>query len=477
MSYTTQKRRTFFKTLGGIGTIFLIQPQLFSLGDTKTGQRPNYIIIFIDDMGYGDIGCYGSKKNRTPNIDRMAAEGIKFTDFYVACSVCSPSRAALLTGCYPRRVNLHENEKGQCVLLPNSPKGLNPREVTISELLKKQGYKTACIGKWHLGDQPEFLPTRQGFDYYYGIPYSNDMDQKEIPLPLMRNEEVIEAPVRQDTLTKRYTEETIAFIEKNKDAPFFIYLPHSMVHIPLHASKNFKGKSQNGIYGDAVEEIDWSTGEIIKKLKDIGVDGNTLIVFTSDNGSTGQYGGSNAPLNGHKGRTDEGGMRVPCIMRYPGRIPAGKQCSEVCGTIDMLPTMAGLSGIELPKDRLIDGKNIWPLLSGEPGAKSPHEAFYYYQIDQLQCVRSGKWKLHLPLNSKKRNWGEPEGKTPLKLFNLETDIHEDHDVSAEHPEIINRILKLAEKMKHDIGDVGVEGTNQRPAGWVKEPKPQLLKKE
>ncbi len=484
MYSTIRTCRRFLRSIGAIGPTLSALLLLLACGNSKPGQRPNFIIIFIDDMGYGDLGCYGSKNNRTPNIDRMAAEGMKFTDFYVAASVCSPSRAALMTGCYPQRVNLHQDEKGWCVLFPASPKGLNPDEITIAEILKKQGYKTACIGKWHLGDQPEFLPTRQGFDYYFGIPYSNDMDYKEFdreikgyPLPLMRNEEVIEAPADQDSLTKRYTEETITFIKKNKNAPFFVYLPHTMVHLPLHARQEFKGKSHNGIYGDAVEEIDWSTGEIIKTLKDLGIDDNTLIVFTSDNGSTGEDGGSNGPLRGQKGCTDEGGMRMPCIMRYPGKIPAGKVCTEVSGTIDLLPTLAGLCGSEAPRDRKIDGKNIWPLMSGEPGAGSPHQAIFYYQMDQLQCVRSGKWKVHLPLGSKKRNWGEPEGTTPLKLFDLETDIHEDRDVSAEHPEVVSRLVELAEEMKQDIGDVALKGKNQRPAGWVTTPKPQLLKKK
>lgn len=437
-------------------------------------EKPNFIVIFIDDMGYGDLGCYGSKKNRTPNLDQMAAEGMQFTDFYVASSVCTPSRAALLTGCYPQRVNLHVDENNRCVLFPGARKGLNPKEITIAEILKAQGYNTACIGKWHLGDHPDFLPTKQGFDYYYGIPYSNDMHRKPIPLPLMRNEEVIEAPVKQSTITKRYTMEAITFIRNSKGTPFFLYLPHSMVHLPLHASEAFKGKSSNGIYGDATEEIDWSTGEIIKTVKELEIDDKTLIIFTSDNGSTGKHGGSNVPLRGNKGRTDEGGMRVPCIMRCPGTIPAGTTCSEVSGTIDLLPTLAALSGTTIPEDRIIDGRNIWTLMTGALGVKSPHEAFYYYQMDQLQCVRSGKWKLHLPMESKKKNWGKPEGKTSLKLFDLTKDIHEDHDLSAQHPEVVEKILKLATDMKHDIGDLDQNGVNQRPAGWVEKPQPQLL---
>lgn len=443
--------------------------------NTPSARQPNVILIFVDDMGYGDLGCYGSNKNRTPHIDKMAAEGMKFTDFYVACSVCSPSRAALLTGCYPRRVNLHVDENNLCVLFPGARKGLNPKEITIAEILKTRGYNTACIGKWHLGDHPDFLPTKQGFDVYYGIPYSNDMNRKQVPLPLMRHETVIEAPVNQDTVTRRYTEEAIQFIKHSQDTPFFVYLPHAMVHLPLHASANFKGKSANGLYGDATEEIDWSTGEIFKTLKDLGLDDNTLVIFTSDNGSTGQNGGSNVPLRGRKGRTDEGGMRIPCLMRFPGKIPANSLCSEVTGTIDLLPTLAALSGAHVPKDRIIDGKNIWNLMTGATDAVSPHEAFYYYQMDQLQCVRSGKWKLHLPMESKKRNWGDPEGKTPMRLYDLTNDIHEDHDLSEEHPDVVERLLKLAQDMRQDIGDLDKAGINQRPAGWVETPQPQLLK--
>jgi arylsulfatase A-like enzyme len=246
-----------------------------------------------------------------------------------------------------------------------------------------------------------------------------------------------------------------------------------MVHWPRYASEAFKGKSKNGIYGDALEEIDWSTGEIIKALKELGIDDNTLVIFTSDNGADG--GGSNEPLRNEKGTTYEGGMRVPCVMRFPGKIPEGAVCGQVCSAMDFLPTIVRLAGAQIPTDRKIDGKDIWPLMSGMIGAKSPHEAFYYYQLDQLQCVRSGRWKLHLPMGNKKINWGEPEGKTPLKLYDLQNDIHEDHNVADKHPDIVNRLLALADKMKQDIGDAGVKGENQRPAGWVKDPKPQLLK--
>jgi len=440
-----------------------------------SADNPNVILIFVDDMGYGDLGCYGSTKNRTPNLDQMAKEGIRFTDFYSACSVCSPSRAALMTGCYPQRVNLHEDENGKCVLFPGSVKGLNPDEITIAEVLKKQGYVTACIGKWHLGDHPDFLPTKQGFDYYYGIPYSNDMDRENIPLPMMRNETVVEAPVHQPTITRRYTAETINFIKKNKSHPFFIYLPHAMVHLPLHASEQFKGKSANGIYGDAVEEIDWSTGEIIKILKELNLDQNTLIIFTSDNGSTGRNGGSNLPLSGHKGQTMEGGMRIPCIMRYPSLIPAGQISSVLTGTIDMMPTIANLAGTSAPGDRIIDGRDITALMKGKTVNEPLHKAYFYYQIDQLQCIRSGKWKLHIPQESRRKNWGKPDRNTPLMLFDLEKDISEKNNLAAQYPEVVAKLMELADPVRMTLGDSGRNGSEQRPAGMVDKPYPQLLK--
>jgi len=450
---------------------------LSSSRNESSSKKPNFIIIFCDDLGYGDLGCFGSKKHRTPNIDRMAAEGMRFTSFYVTSGVCTPSRSSLMTGCYPRRVNMHESGAHESVLFPVAKKGLNPSEITIAEVLKEQGHATACVGKWHLGDQPRFLPTRQGFDYYYGIPYSNDMGAeqrpKNPPLPLLRNEKVIEAPADQTTLTKRYTEQVIEFITANKDRPFFVYLPHTMVHNPVHSSERFRGKSVNGGYGDATEEIDWSTGQILATLAKLGVDGRTLVVFTSDNGAAKRWGGGNLPLSGFKGSTMEGGMREPCVMRWPGRIPAGKTCDELACTMDLLPTLARLAGTEAPSDRIIDGKDIWPLMAGNQGAKSPHEAFYYYRVDQLQAVRSGKWKLHLPYKIKKRNQAKAAS-MPLKLYDLEADIGETTNVAADHPAAVNRLLALAEKAREDLGDVNCKGRNQRPAGWVVSPKPLLL---
>ena len=417
-------------------------------------RPPNFIVIFCDDLGYADLGCFGSEKIKTPHLDRMATEGMRLTSFYSTCSVCSPSRSSLLTGCYPRRVNMHVNDRNLCVLFPSDKKGLNPEETTIAESLKAKDYATICVGKWHVGDHPDFLPHKQGFDSYYGIPYSNDMNRREVPLPLLRNERVIEAPVDQTTITPRYTKEVVQFIHRNKHKPFFIYLPHTFPHVPLFASERFKGKSARGRYGDTIEEIDWSTGEILKALKDAGVDENTLVLFTSDNGS--QQKGSNGPLRGRKGQTWEGGQRVPCVVRWPGKIAKASESSEIVSTLDLLPTFAKLAGVPLP-EKTIDGLDASDILLGEKGAKSKHEAFYYYQMDQLQCVRSGKWKLHLALESKKRNWGKPEGKKPQQLFDLKKDVGESTDVSSDHPEVVKRLLALAEKARSELGDVGRHG--------------------
>ncbi len=465
-------RRNFLK-LAGAAAAGVAMHEL-ARGAVWAESKPNFIVIFCDDMGYGDLGCFGSTKHRTPNIDRMAAEGTRFTSFYVTSGVCTPSRSSLMTGCYPRRVSMHKSARNEWVLFPVAKKGLHPDEITIADLLKSQGYVTACVGKWHLGDQPEFLPRKQGFDYYYGIPYSNDMGSRQRkqnpPLPLMRNEEVIEAPANQNTLTKRYTEEVIRFITANKDKPFFVYLPHTMVHNPVHASEKFRGKSANGRYGDAVEEIDWSTGEILSTLEKLGIDDDTLVIFTSDNGAASRWGGSNLPLSGWKGSTMEGGMREPCVMRWPGKMPAGKTCDELTSTLDLLPTLANLAGTKAPEDRIIDGKNIWPLMAGDKSAKSPHDAFYYYRVAQLQAVRSGKWKLHLPYEIRRK------GKTTqakLKLYDLDADIGEKNNVAGQNPDVVKRLLSLAEKARADLGDGNQKG-NQRPAGLVVTPTPLTM---
>ena len=446
---------------------------------TATARGPNFIVIFCDNLGYGDVGCFGSKRNRTPHLDRMAAEGMRLTSFYATSGVCTPSRASLMTGCYPRRVNMHVSANGGVVLFPADRKGLNPKEITLAEVLKGRGYATACIGKWHLGDQLPFLPTRQGFDAYFGIPYSDDMVARKgtgrPPLPLMRNETVIEAPPDRNTLTQRYTREAIRFITTQRNRPFFLYLPHAMPGSTKtsFASKAFRGKSGNGMYGDAVQEIDASAGEILAALKKLGLDDNTLVVWTSDNGSVNRRHGSNAPLGGWGYTTMEGAMRVPCIIRWPGKIPAGRTCDEVSSTMDLLPTFAQLAGAETPGDRIIDGKDIWPLLSGGKDAASPHEAFFYYYLAQLQAVRAGKWKLHLPLKAKWTNFRGASRPSRAELYDLETDVGETTNVANRHPEVVERLGELARRAREDLGDVGREGKGQRPAGMVKNPTPRL----
>lgn len=454
--------------------------------DPLAAKKPNYILIFCDDLGYGDIGPFGAQQHQTPHLDRMAAEGMKFTDFYVSSGVCTPSRSSLMTGCYPRRVDMHVNAyppgktEMRQVLFAIAHKGLNPAEVTVAEVLKEEDYATGIIGKWHLGDQPEFLPTRQGFDYYFGIPYSNDMGAGQFegnpPLPLLRNEQVIEAPVDQSTLTKRYAEEAVKFITEKQDQPFFLYLPHTMPHNPVYASEAFAGKSANSTYGDAVEEIDWSVGQILNTLDSLGLSEQTLVVFTSDNGAAGNWGGSNAPLSGYKGSTLEGGMRVPCLMRWKGTVPAGTVQREMATTMDILPTFAALSGANLPQDRIIDGKDIRALMMGEDGARTPHEVFYYYQVDQLQAVRAGEWKLHLPLE-KRRMHVHKDGfeKSEARLYNLRTDMRERKNVAEDHPEVVARLLQYAQAAREDLGDMDEAGKNQRTAAIVEKPQPLIMK--
>ncbi len=452
-------------------------------GSESAGKSPNIILIVCDNLGYGDVGCFGSKKHRTPNIDRMAREGRRFTSFYVTSGVCTPSRASIMTGCYPRRANMHVDEHGGLVLRPVSSKGLHPDEITVAEILRQQGYATALIGKWHLGDQVPFLPTHQGFDYYFGIPYSDDMTQRQgkpwPPLPLLRNEAVIEAPVDRNQLTRRYTEETIRFIKQNRRKPFFVFLSHAMpgsTRQPF-AGKRFRGKSANGPYGDSVEEIDWSTGQILAALNTMNLDKKTLVIWTSDNGAPRRNPpqGSNLPLSGWGYTATEGGMRVPCIMRWPGRIPSGTTEKELCSTLDLLPTFATLAGISPPKDRKIDGYEIEDLMAGEEGAKSPNQAFYYYYGEQLQAVRSGRWKLYLPLDKKKHR-GKQAASRPAKLYDLVEDLQEKTNLLKRHPKVVQDLLRLARRARIDIGDLGIAGRNQRPAGFVEKPKALVIKK-
>ena len=441
---------------------------------------PNIIIIFCDDLGYGDLGCYGSAKNRTPHVDQLAADGMMFTDFYSSSPVCTPSRASLMTGCYPRRVGMHEDFTGHWVLIPRSRRGLNPEEVTVAEVLKSQRYVTACVGKWHLGDQPPHLPTEHGFDFYFGIPYSNDMQSAgrgDPPLPLVKQATVIEAPADQATLTKRYTQQVISFIEDNQEDPFFIYLPHTFPHLPLFASPDFRGKSANGRYGDSIEEIDWSTGQILDCLDRLKLSEKTLVVFTSDNGSNGRNGGSNRPLAGAKGSTMEGGMRVPMIVRWPGQIRAGTVSTELATMMDLLPTFCALTGAPLPPKR-IDGFDISEILLGKEDAKSQHEALYYYRRRQLQAIRYGDWKYHLPLKATHPNWTTAKQAGPGrsgKLVNLKSDLQEKTDVTAANPDVVKRMQELLKNAVVTLGNDDTRGDEQRGARTLDSSKPLTLK--
>ena len=461
---------------------------------------PNIILINCDNLGYGDLGAYGSRVHRTPNLDQLAAQGVRFTDFYAASPVCTSSRSALLTGCYPRRNNMHDFEWDGAVLRPVSPNGLHPDEITVAELLKERGYYTACIGKWHLGDQHAFLPLQQGFATFFGLLYSDEMDDsyriyRWPPMPLLRDNTVIEAPADLETMTERYTQEAIRIIREPRHRPFFIYLPHMSPGSrkePI-AGGRFQGRSANGSYGDTVEEIDWSTGQILEALEDAGLSDRTLLIFTADNGAPPPRGtehhGSNAPFRAREGYdASEGGFRVPMIARWPGRIPSGAVCREVATNMDLFTTVLQLAGAQMPTDRVIDGKDIWPLLASEPDAASPHDAFFYYFADQLQAVRSGRWKLVLPLSRpivrldmgrqgieatgvRIERFGEP---VTLQLYDMEQDVQETTNVAQRHPGVVARLMKLAESARDDLGDVDRQGSGVRPAGLAPDPSPQLL---
>ncbi len=461
--------------------------------------RPNFIVINIDDMGYADIGPFGSKLNRTPQLDRMAQEGRRLTSYYAA-PVCSPSRSALMTGCYPKRVLPIPG-----VLFPASAVGLTLQQRTVAELLKAAGYATGCIGKWHLGDQPQFLPTRRGFDSYLGIPYSNDMgpaadgsksslgdplpptrpgnpaENDEVglrghnqpPLPLLENEKV-KLRVKQDEqqgIVERYTTAAVQFIREHRDQPFFLYLPHNAVHFPIYPGKQWAGKSPNGIYSDWVEEVDWSVGQVLAALRELKLDSKTLVIFTSDNGGTPRA--CNAPLRGFKGSTFEGGMREPTIAWWPGKVPAGTACDAVTGMFDILPTFCALAGAKIPADNKVDGANIWPLLAGDPDAKPAHETFYYFHGLKLQAVRHGDWKLQLVVDQPAQTKGKgKKAAAAPKLYNLKADIGEAHDVAAAHPAIVQQLQALAALQKDDLGLDGV-GPGCRELGRVQAPQPLL----
>lgn len=445
----------------------------------RPARPPNVVLVFNDDMGYADIGPFGAKDVSTPNLDRMAREGARLTSFYVPQAVCSASRAALLTGSYPNRVSIAG------ALGPRGRRGLNPDEVTLAEVLKTRGYATAIYGKWHLGDDPEFLPTRQGFDEWFGLPYSNDMRPSEArpndpPLPLYENERVVATEPDQSQLVTWYTERAVRFIEGHKGQPFFLYVAHNMPHVPIFASAKHRGRSSRGTYGDVIAEIDWSVGQILEALARTGVDRDTLFVFTSDNGPWllyGDHAGSTGPLREGKMTAFEGGVRVPALFRWPGRIPAGHSSDEVATTMDLLPTVAALAGASLSTARTIDGRDIWPLLAGVPDARSPHEALWLYWGNELHAIRAGRWKLHFahgyPTVIGPRATGGKRGKSDKRriersLFDLQADMGETTDVADRHPDVVARLEALADRARADLGDAltGVNPTNARPAGRV-----------
>jgi arylsulfatase A len=435
-----------------------------------SAQKPNIILIFTDDQGYGDLGCFGSTTIRTPNLDQLAKEGRRFTSFMVASSVCSPSRAALLTGCYPKRVGMHQG-----VLFPSSTTGLNPDERTIADHLKQQGYATACFGKWHLGHYPEVLPTAQGFNTYYGIPYSNDMnhpDNKGMPkggpegmdelwndptssltkwkTPLVENEKIVELPVDQRSITRRCTDRAIDFIQQNKERPFFIYLPYSMPHIPLYVPDDIRDPDPKRAYINTIEHVDSQVGRVFARLRELQLTENTYVIFTTDNGpwlTFKHHGGSAGPLRDGKMSTFEGGQRVPCIMWAPGRIPAGTVCDSLASTIDLLPTIAAITGTPLPADRPIDGVDISSLLMG--GDKSPRSEFLYYTRDgHIEGIREADWKL---LVKQPQGKNAPNNMPNVMLFNLAKDLGEQHNQAAENPDIVERLRKRMLDLDSAIG--------------------------
>ncbi len=460
---------------------------------------PNIVLIMADDLGYGDLGCYGAKSIKTPHLDRLAREGMRFTNFYVSEAVCSASRASLLSGCYAVRVGL------QGALNHTSKIGIGSNELLLGELCQQKSYATALYGKWHLGHLPAYSPLRHGFDEFLGIPYPNDCSNKFHPivrtfppLPLIEGEQVIAEEPDQAAFTGMFTQRAVRFIERHKSQPFFLYVPHVMPHVPIHASERFRGTSAGGLYGDTVEELDASVGEILAALKQHELDDRTLVIFTSDNGpflSYGDHAGSAGPLRGGKLTAFEGGVRVPGLMRWPGKIPAGQECHEVAATIDLLPTIAGLLGASLSANR-IDGQDIWPLMSGREGAKTPHESYLYYNGGELHALRAGNWKLHFPhpflvVNGTPGTNGKPanfanlkpasitqsglEGiasrhgyrveKCGLELYDLHDDVSESRNVADKHPDVVQRLQALADTARADLGDslTRRQGTGVRPS--------------
>lgn len=499
------KGKTRIPFLGQFLAIILIHlaiavPSVTRAADA-TPSRPNIVLIFADDLGYSDVGCFGAKDIRTPNIDRLAVDGTRFTNFYVSQPVCTASRASLMTGCYANRVGLAG------ALNHTSKTGIHPDETLLPELLQQRGYTNGIFGKWHLGLQPEFSPIRNGFQDFLGIPYSNDNGPlhpvvKTIPsLPWIDGEKAVELDPDQSQFTRRLTERACQFLTTNKDKPFFLYVPHIMPHVPIFASEKFKGRSGRGLYADVVEELDWSVGEIVAALKRLNLEENTLLIFTSDNGpflSYGEHAGHAEPLREGKLTTFEGGVRTPCLMRWPKQIPAGRTCDEPVASIDFLPTIAQLAGAPLPKHR-IDGLDVWPILSGKAGAKTPHDALLFFSGDELQAIRSGDWKLHfmhdyLTVAGEPGKGGKPANYANMKplsitesgirgiasrhgyevrrieqsLFNLQDDPGESRNVADQHPEVVRRLEMLGEQARADLGDsiTNRQGSGVRTVGRV-----------
>ena len=474
-------------TLLALTLTSMVSPHGLASAAKPAKRLPNIVVIFTDDQGYADVGVFGAKGFQTPNLDKMAAEGRKFTNFHVSQPVCSASRASLLTGCYSNRIGIHG------ALGPDSRHGISDGEVTLAQMLKQKGYATGMAGKWHLGREPQFLPTHHGFDEYFGLPYSNDMwplhpEAKPgtyPPLPLIEGDQVVKNGLThadQEQLTTWYTEHAVSFIERNKDHPFLYYLAHSMPHVPLHVSSKFKGKSQQGLYGDVIMEIDWSVGQVLGTIRRLGLDRDTLVIFTSDNGpwlSYGNHAGSAGPLREGKGTSWEGGTREPCIMRWPGVLQTGTSSDTMFMSIDLFPTIAGLVGAKLP-DHTIDGLDVWPIISGKRGAKNPHKAYWcYYEMNQLQSIMSGdgRWKLMLP-HTYRTLGGRPGGRDGIpakyesrtievaELYDLKNDIGQKSEVSGQYPDVVSMLQRYAVDARVELGDAltAAKGTGVREPG-------------
>ena len=468
--------------------ILILLASSCTLPDEDEASMPNIVLIFCDDLGYADLSCYGSMWNQTPEIDQMAVEGLRFTDFYAGAPVCTPSRAGLMTGCYARRVDLDLDAENRWVLFPVAQKGINPQETILPEALGKAGYKTAIIGKWHLGDQEEFLPLRHGFDYWFGLPYSNDMGIKkgdERLLPLMQNETLIELMGGRESndqalLTKRYTDEALKWIEQNRSGPFFLYLAHTMPHNPVAARPEYFGQTSNpkAGFGASVAEISWSTGKILSYLKEEGLAENTLVIFTSDNGGAPHWGASNGILKGRKGQTSEGGVRVPCIAWWPGKINPGTTCNAPASVIDFYLTFAALANIKLDDQVKRDGIDI----SGyflNPGEAQEPRPYFYWHVGYLHAVRYGDWKLNILAevteeereNIRKSSYGSVQATDGIELYDLRKDPGESTNVADQNPEIVSQLLELAENEKSALGEWTSKGPEVRKTIWVESPVP------